>query len=141
MWWGGFCWGLRLFSPAVPLLAVVAGAGTDQLRAKIRGVAGGILLALGFLWALPGLMIDILGGYGELGEKVWPIAAFPPYGAWQFLQRLRPQSPEDVHTLDILWFRLAPATGNWSLLVPIVLVATAAVLFARSRRLLSAGQN
>ena len=141
MWWGGFCWGLRLFSPAVPLLAVVAGAGADQLRAKIRGMAGGTLLALGFVWALPGLMIDILGGYGELGEKVWPIAAYPPYGAWQFLQRLRPQSPEDVHTLDILWFRLAPATGNWSLLVPVVLVMTAAVLFARSRRLLSTGQN
>lgn len=141
MWWGGWCWGLRLFSPAIPLLAVIAAAGLDAVHHRIRGAVAGTVLALGFIWALPGLMIDIIGGYGELGESVWRIAAYPPFGAWQFLYRLRAQSPADVHAIDILWFRLARTTGNWSLLVPVLLAMTAAALFARSRRLLLAGQD
>src|SRR5262245_60955489 len=31
MWWGGWCWGLRLFNPAMPLLAVLAGIGLDRI--------------------------------------------------------------------------------------------------------------
>jgi hypothetical protein len=97
-----------------------------------------VLLALGFFWALPGALTDILGGYGGLlsDGKVWQLAAYPPYGAWQFLTHLRPETPLDSHAVDVLWVRLAASTGNWSLLVPVALLAAAAVLVVRSRRLL-----
>lgn len=137
MWWGGWSWGLRLFMPAVPLLAVVAGAGVDGLRGAARRWLPGALLFGGFVWALPGVATDILGGYGEAtgSGEVWQLTAYPPYGAWHFLQRVRAQVPEDAGAVDILWFRLAHTTGNWSLLVPVVLLAIAAVLVAHSLRL------
>ena len=87
-------WGLRLFTPAVPALSALAGVGTDQLQGRIRNWMAGALLALGFIWALPGALTDILGGYGQLGDgNVWQLAAYPPYGAWQFLEHWRPVSP------------------------------------------------
>ena len=55
-------------------------------------------------------------------------------GAWQFLERVWAESTTDVGSVDILWFRLAHLTGNWSLLVQIALLAIPAVLVARSRR-------
>ena len=132
MWWGGFCWGLRLFAPAVPLLAVVAGVGVDRLSGKARRCLPAVLLGLGFIWTLPGVMTDILAGYGDLGDgNPWQLSAYPPYGAWQFLERIRPESPSDARAVDIIWFRLAEDTGGWSLLVPTVLLGCAAVLVWR----------
>jgi hypothetical protein len=135
MWWGGHSWGLRLFGPAIPLLAVVAGVGVDRLRGWTRRWVPAVLLFLGFVWALPGVITDILGGYGDLGENVWPLTTYPPYGAWQFLERIRPNSLHDAGAVDILWFRLADVTGSWSLLVPVVLVAISAALVYYSLRL------
>ena len=136
MWWGGWCWGLRLFSPAIPLLAVVTGAGVDRLTGRARRWVPAVLLILGFVWALPGVVTDILGGYGNLADgNVWQLTAYPPYGAWQFLERIRAESPHDAGAVDILWFRLAHLTGSWSLLIPIVLVAISAVLVWHSLRL------
>jgi hypothetical protein len=140
MWWGGWCWGLRLFNPAVPLLAVLAGIGLDRIQPGLRRLAGGAVLLFGFVWALPGLLTDLLGGYGELGENVWALAAYPPYGAWQFVQRLRGESLEDMHSVDIVWFRLAHLTGNWSLLPPVLFLAVAVTLFVRARRSLEHAQ-
>ncbi|MFN2425389.1 MAG: hypothetical protein ABR587_02955 [Candidatus Binatia bacterium] len=136
-WWGGWCWGLRLFLPAVPLLAVVAGAGTDRLRSSTRRWLPGVLLAAGFVWSLPGVTTDLLGGFAKLTDASpmsWSLASFPPYGAWRFLKQAFPDDPFDTDVVDILWFRLAPATGYWSLLVPIVLLAAAAFLAVRCAR-------
>src|SRR5262249_31269440 len=43
----------------------------------------------------------------------------------------------DPHAVDVLWFRMAPQTGNWSLLVPALLLLVAAGLVVQSWRLLS----
>jgi hypothetical protein len=138
MWWGGWCWGLRLFTPAIPLLSALAGVAFDRLHDRVRNWLAGVLLLLGFVWALPGALTDIMGGYGQLGDgNVWQLAAYPPLGAWQFLEHWIAQTPQDPSALDVLWFRMAPSTGNWSLLVPVLLLVMAAVLLARSWRLLS----
>ena len=133
MWWGGWCWGLRLFGPAIPLLAVVAGAGIDRLRGNVRRWLPTVLLVLGFFWALPGVVTDILGGFGNLGDgNVWRLAAYPPYGAWQFLDRIFAESFQDAGAVDIVWFRLVHLTGGWSLCVPLVLLGVSIVLVKRS---------
>jgi hypothetical protein len=138
MWWGGWCWGLRLFTPAVPLLSALAGMGVDRLHDRFRNWVAGSLLFLGFVWALPGALTDIFGGYGQLGDgNVWQLAAYPPIGAWPFLEHLRAKSPQDPSSLDVFWFRIAYTTGNWSLLIPIVLLAIAGILFVGSWRLLA----
>ncbi len=137
VWWGGWCWGLRLFVPAVPLLAVVAGAGIDRLGGRARSVVPGLLLLAGFVCALPGVVTDPLGGFARFtdGKPLsWTLSAFPPWGAWRFLQKPFPNTPIDTDVVDILWFRLAPATGYWSLLVPVLLVGAAAALAVRCAR-------
>jgi hypothetical protein len=128
VWWGGWCWGLRLFVPALPLLAVVAGAGIDRLGARARRVAPPVLLLSGFACALPGVVTDPLAGFARLTDGAplaWTLAAFRPVGAWRYLEEAFPKFPAETNVVDILWFRLAPATGYWSLLVPVVLIAAA----------------
>jgi hypothetical protein len=131
VWWGGWCWGLRLFIPALPLLAVVAGAGIDRLGARARRVVPPLLLAAGFACALPGVVTDPLGGFARLTDGkpfAWTLEVFRPIGAWHFLEKAFPKTPAETNVVDILWFRVAPATDYWSLLVPIVLIAAAIAL-------------
>jgi hypothetical protein len=54
----------------------------DRLPGRIRTPVAGVLLALGFFWALPGAVTDIPAGYGSLVSdgKVWQLGAHPPYG-------------------------------------------------------------
>ena len=90
-----------------------------------------VLLLAGVVWALPGVTTDPLGGFAKLTDDTrmaWTLAAFPPVGGWRFLKHAFPTSPLDTGTIDILWFRLAPATEYWSLAVPFVLFAGAVVL-------------
>ena len=144
VWWGGWCWGLRLFLPAIPLLAVVAGAGVDRLGAGSRRWLPGLSLLAGLAWALPCVLTDPLAGYAKMADGpagAWKLEAFPPYGAWQFLKRLGVERATDTDGVDILWFRLAHATGDWSLLVPVVLLALAIALVAASRRALLAEER
>lgn len=140
-WWGGWCWGLRLFHPAIPLLAVLAGAATQRLRGRTNDWVPPLLLAGGLLWAIPGVVTDILGGFASGMDNsgfTWKLASYPPYGAWRFLRHAFPVSPVDANTVDILWLRLAPSTGYWSLAVPAVLLTIAAALVIRIRRRASA---
>lgn len=144
MWWGGWCWGLRLFLPAIPLLAVVAGAGIDRLGPNLRRWLPGLALLAGFVWALPGVLTDMLEGFARMTDAAptaWTLDAFPPYGAWRFLKRPFPDTAIDNDVVDILWFRLAPVTGYWSLLVPIVLLAFAVLLAVWSARELLAEER
>jgi hypothetical protein len=131
VWWGGWCWGLRLFIPALPVLAVVAGAGVDGLGPRARRVVPSLLLLAGFVCALPGVVTDQLAGFARLTDGAplaWTVEAFRPIGAWRFLEKMFPSFPTDTNVVDILWFRLAPATGYWSLLVPALMLAVAAAL-------------
>jgi 4-amino-4-deoxy-L-arabinose transferase-like glycosyltransferase len=65
MWWGGWCWGLRLFLPAIPVLAVVAGAGIDRLGPRMRRVLPAALLLTGFACAVPGVITDPIAGFAK----------------------------------------------------------------------------
>ena len=141
-WWGGWCWGLRLFLPAIPLAAVLAGIAIGGLGRRWN-VAAAAALAAGFAWALPCTVTDILGGYGALTEDVpngwhWQLSAYPPIGAWKFLTHVFARSATDAGAVDILWFRQAPVVGTWLLAVPAMLLTAAAVLVVVIRRRLTA---
>lgn len=135
-WWGGWCWGLRLFLPALPLLAVFAGIAMDAQGRRVPPAVGALLVAAGLAWALPAVCADILAGYGAGTEGVpngwhWSWSSSPPIGAWPTIRRVFATSPTDAFALDVLWFRLAAVHGSWILAVPALLLASAAVL-ARS---------
>ncbi|MFN2377035.1 MAG: hypothetical protein ABR538_10885 [Candidatus Binatia bacterium] len=139
VWWGGWCWGLRIFLPAIPLLAVLAGAGVDRLGATTRRWLPGSLLAAGFVWTLPGVLTDLLAGYAQMADGAagaWKPAAFPPYGAWGFLKRTFAENATDTKAIDVLWLRLSHQTGDAILLVPVLLLALAVALALLSRKLL-----
>lgn len=134
MWWGGWNWGLRLFTPANPLLAVLAGIGAGALRPSWRPWVPGLLLIAGLVWASPGVITDLLGGYGQMADGPhgsWRWDAFPPYGAWQFMHHWRAQAPIDWHAADILWFRLMRTRGVWALVPPALFSMAAAALAGR----------
>jgi Dolichyl-phosphate-mannose-protein mannosyltransferase len=137
-WWGGWSWGLRLFLPALPLLAVLAAAGIAALPVGLRRWLPGLLLAGGMLWAAPGVLTDILGGYAGTYNGTAPsfrLDGYPPIGAWTFLHHWRAQAPTDSATADILWLRLSRLTHNLSLIPPILLAAVGTALLIPVRRL------
>jgi len=131
IWTGGWDWGLRLFVPAFPLLAVLAAVGVERVRATRWRWVPWPLAALGAVWAAPCVLTDLLGGYAARYSgpmESFSPQAYPPLGAWQFLHRLRAITPEDSGAVDILWFRIARDTGNLSLLIPAMLLALALAL-------------
>jgi hypothetical protein len=128
-WWGGWNWGLRLFFPAVPLLVVLAAAGIDRLRGPARIVLPSVLLAAGFVWAVPGTVTDLLGGYAGTYDGTaasFRLSAYPPIGAWRFVH-FNLLDPKGV---DTIWFRLARRSHNLSLIPPaLFLVAALACVY------------
>jgi hypothetical protein len=134
MWWGGWNWGLRLFVPALPLLAVLAGCGVSALPSRAHGWIPAALLVAGAIWAVPCIITDLYGGYGpayDSSDASFRLDAYPPIGAWAFFDHWRALSPADYHAADILWLRMARATGNVSLVVPLLFGLAAAALAAR----------
>ena len=120
VWWGGWDWGLRLFVPALPVLAVVAGCGVAALGRWTRWWLPSVLLLIGLAWAIPGVVTDMLAGYagwadGVAGSFNW--RAYPPIGAWRWLRSALPagSSPIDSHAIDIVWFRYSRITEKASL--------------------------
>jgi dolichyl-phosphate-mannose-protein mannosyltransferase len=76
-WWGGWDWGLRLFVPALTVLAVLAGCGVSALAGRLRAWAPSLLLLGGVVWAVPCILTDLLAGYaawadGTAGSFNWP---------------------------------------------------------------------
>lgn len=137
VWWGGWFWGLRLFVPAIALLAVLAGVGVDRLGTRARGLVPAAAALSGFVLALPCVLTDSLAGWAKTydgGEAAWRIDALPLLGAWRFVQRALALEPTDTHGIDVVWFRLAHAAGDWLVLVPLVLLAGAAALAWLARR-------
>ncbi len=130
-WWGGWNWGSRLFVPAWPLVAILAAIGAVSLRPSIRVWLTATLFVAGALWAIPGTLTDLLGGYASTYDgsaQSFAVAGYPPIGAWQFLHHLRAVDLGDSSAVDILWVRIAHRTGNASLLVPVILMLSAATL-------------
>ena len=136
-WYGGWNWGLRLFVPALPVLAVVAAAGIMALPIGLRAWIPALLLTGGLFWAAPAIVTDLLGGYGATYASThasFSPKAYPPIGAWAFFHHWRATGSLDMSAADILWFRLARSTSNLSLIVPVVLGIGAAVLGSRALR-------
>ena len=132
-WWGGWDWGLRLFVPALPVLAVMAAIGVTTLPARIMfWLPAGLFLG-GVIWAVPAVVTDLLGGYASTYDgtaQSFSWLAYPPFGAWRFLHHLRATSVADSGAVDILWMRLAHTTNNLSL-IPGLAFALVAVLLGR----------
>lgn len=74
VWWGGWDWGLRLFVPALPVLAVVAGCGVSALGRWTRWWLPTVLLLLGLAWAIPGV-VTICWRAMRAGRMVWLAAS------------------------------------------------------------------
>lgn len=142
-WWGGWDWGLRLFVPALPLLAVMAAIGVTALPATAKfWLPAGLFLG-GVMWNVPAVVTDLLGGYASAYDGTAPNFswhAYPPFGAWRFLHHIRATSITDTGAVDILWIRLAQATHNLSL-IPGVAFATVAVLLGRKVYQLERGRG
>jgi hypothetical protein len=139
-WWGGWSWGLRLFFPTLPLLAVLAAAGIATLPIAVRRWLPGVLLAAGMLWAAPAIVTDILGGYAGAyngTDGSFRLSGYPPIGAWQFLHHLRAYTLTDSSAVDLVWLRLSRLTHNLSLIPPVLLVLLLAAVVLPIRRLAS----
>ena len=135
VWWGGANWGLRLFMPAFPLLAVLAAAGLTLLPRAVAPAVGGVLLLAGLAWAVPCVLTDLFGGYTILADGssgAFHLDAMPLIGAWQFVHHLRALTITDPGAVDIIWLRLARSTHNLSLVPPALFLSFAAALGARA---------
>lgn len=131
IWFGGLNWGLRLFVPALPVLAILAAIGVDALHGIARRFLPWIFFALGVLWAVPCIVTDQFGGYGQkysTSEASFYIHGYPPIGAWTALHHWRATILTDPNAVDIYWFRVARSTHNLSLIVPVLLFAIAVLL-------------
>jgi hypothetical protein len=131
MWWGGWNWGPRLIAPAIPLLAVLSVAGASVLARQHRGLVLGTVIAAGLMFSLPGVVVDLLGGYGGLADgssASFRLQAFPPFSAWTFLHHCFAESLTDSSAVDILWFRLYRSTRGLSLVPFVVCLLGAASL-------------
>lgn len=123
-WWGGYDWGLRLFVPAIPLLAVLAGGGVDSLRGRWRTLVPAVCLAAGLLSSVPPLFVDMNAGYAHFADGTaasWQIGAYPLLGALRFASR---------SGIDLFWLR-ASHSHRTLLLVPAVLLAAGLWLLRR----------
>lgn len=136
-WIDGWDWGFRLFQPALPLVAVLAGIGAVQLRGRLSVWLPAALLAGGVVWNIPAVVTDLLGGYAATYDNLasWSrLDAYPPIGAWQFLHHIRAIGVDDSAAIDIVWFRAARAT-HWASVIPFaLLLAAATALWARAVR-------
>jgi hypothetical protein len=94
------------------------------------------------VWAVPGMVTDLLGGYGGTYDgtaQSFRLAAYPPIGAWPFLQHLRAFNLVDPHGVDTIWFRLARRSHNLSLLAPAFFLVAALAFLFRLLRVKTAG--
>lgn len=135
-WVGGWTWGLRLLVPALPALAILSAAGLATLRSRVRPWVAALLFLGGLIWAIPGVVTDLLAGYGgayAASDANFSLNAYPPIGAWHWVHHWFASTPTDPNGVDILWFRLADATGGVSLLAPVLFLVAAGLLVFSAR--------
>lgn len=136
-WVGGWDWGFRLFVPALPFMATLAGLGVLTLGVRTARWLPSVLLAGGVLWNLPVVTTDILAGYGASYTTTasnWKLDAYPPIGAWRFLKEIFPSAGAGGSPVDIVWFRATRAVGTRALLPFGALVLASAFLWWRAWR-------
>jgi hypothetical protein len=137
-WWGAWSWGARLFVPALPLVAVLAAIGTESLRSRLRIWLPALLVLGGVVWAIPGAVTNLLGGYAaryDGSAQSFALSGYPPIGAWRYVHHVLAPNMSDANSVDILWLRLAHVTHNLSVVVPGVLLLLACFLALRVLRL------
>jgi hypothetical protein len=131
-WWGGANWGLRLFVPALPLVAVLAGAGITTLGGRAQTWLPSAMLVVGLAFALPAVIVDLFSGLpAQINQSAanFRVTAYAPYGAWSGLHHIWAVSLDDHAGVDILWFRLSGVAGRrWML--PFALFMALAVALA-----------
>ncbi len=137
-WWGAWSWGARLFVPALPLVAVLAAIGTTSLGSRLRIWLPVLLMLGGLVWAVPGTVTNLLGGYAaryDGSAQSFALSGYPPIGAWRYVHHLLAPNLSDANSVDIIWLRLAHLTHNLSVAVPVVLLLLACFLALRVVRL------
>jgi hypothetical protein len=136
-WAGGWDWGFRFFVPALPIVAALAGLGAKALPPKLNGWLPGALLAGGFIWNIPAVTTDLLAGYGQTYATTaanWRLDAYPPIGAWRFVNEIFPTAGAGGSPIDIVWFRATRVVGKVSLIPFLVLLAASGVLWTAAVR-------
>jgi hypothetical protein len=134
-WWGGWNYGLRLFVPALPVLAVLAACGLARLGEAALNRAGIFFTVAGLLFAIPCVLVDLAAGYGEDYNgtaESFRLDGHPLFSAFRYLDHLFATSPLDLQGVDILWMRIARQTGGWSLLPMLILLIAAVILAVRT---------
>jgi len=127
IWWGGTNWGLRLFVPAIPLIAVLGAAGLEQLPRRARPALAGLVVVGALAWAIPALLIgEFSFRYGATRADAttsfdWSL--FNDSAGWAHIGRLIGAGPRDNDSPEILWLRYASSSGNLTLLPPLLLIA------------------
>ncbi|MHB8573143.1 MAG: hypothetical protein ACYDAY_09390 [Candidatus Dormibacteria bacterium] len=138
-WWGGGCFGPRLFVPALPALGVLCAVGLPigqmgRPWSRVwRGAVPWLLLAGGLAFSLPAVLTDTNGRYAaahDSSASSFPLAAHPALGAWPYFDHVFATRVIDPGALDILWFRLAGTSGPWALLPFAAALALAGALLA-----------
>jgi hypothetical protein len=141
-WWGGWNFGLRLFVPALPLLAVFVGLGVGGLRPAVGRWVPAVLLVAGLVWCVPAVVSDINNGYAERYDTSaanFRLEAYLPVGGWPYFDRWVADGVVDFRAADVLWLRAAGVSSGVSvgvmgmLLVGGGVIAALAVREARSR--------
>lgn len=137
-WWGAWSWGSRLFVPALPVVAVLSAIGATSLATQRRTQIVAVLMLGGVAWALAGSLTNLLGGYAaryDGSAQSFALSGYPPVGAWRYVHHVLPSNLIDANSVDLVWFRFAPATHDLSLAVPVVLLLVAGLLAVRVLRL------
>jgi hypothetical protein len=130
-WVGGWDWGFRYFEPGWPLVAALAGLGCAVLPSRLGRWLPPVLLAAGVLWNIPTVTTDLLAGYGPAyadPASNWRLDAYPPIGAWRFVDHLAPRSGLDSAAIDNVWLRARLVAGNLALIPLAGLLIGAAAL-------------
>ncbi len=134
-WWGGVDYGLRLFVPALPLLAVFSAVGLSRLGKSVRNRVALVAIVAALLFSIPCILTDLYAGYGETYDGTLDslrLDSYPLFSAFGYMHHLVATHPLDLTGIDIMWVRLVGQTGGLSLLPMVFLLILACVAAARA---------
>ncbi len=143
---GGRKWnfGLRLFVPALPVMAVMAACGLMKSPQDRRNRTPLFLVLGGLLFSIPCILTDLAAGYGITYNGMadsFRVDGYPLFSAFQFLQHIFATGPLDLNGIDILWVRQAGQTGGLTLLPMALTLALTAALGVKAIAALNNGKQ